>query len=306
MKILLTGAYKYTEGQLSRLKALGADFLYVEDEREEFSFDVSAVDAVVCNGLFLYNDIKKFKNLKFIQLTSAGLDRVPAEYIKSKNISLFNARGVYSVPMAEFAVLGTLLIYKKSFFFRENQKNHVWQKNRELFELCGKTVLTVGCGSVGSECARRYKALGCRVLGVDLYPTENELYEKIYPLSVLPSVLSISDAVILTLPLTDETRGLFDGEMLSHMKNTAVLINISRGAVVDEDALTAALSEKKLYGAVLDVFESEPLSQDSPLWDMENVVITPHNSFVSEKNSERLFSVIYGNLSGFLKGDKAE
>ena len=85
-----------------------------------------------------------------------------------------------------------------------------------------------------------------------------------------------------------------------------VLINISRGAVVDEDALTAALSEKKLYGAVLDVFESEPLSQDSPLWDMENVVITPHNSFVSEKNSERLFSVIYGNLSGFLKGDKAE
>ena len=93
MKILLTGAYKYTEGQLSRLKALGADFLYVEDEREELSFDVSAVDAVVCNGLFLYNDIKKFKNLKFIQLTSAGLDRVPAEYIKSKNISLFNARG---------------------------------------------------------------------------------------------------------------------------------------------------------------------------------------------------------------------
>ena len=306
MKILLTGAYKYTEGQLSRLKALGADFLYVEDEREELSFDVSAVDAVVCNGLFLYNDIKKFKNLKFIQLTSAGLDRVPAEYIKSKNISLFNARGVYSVPMAEVAVLGTLLIYKKSFFFRENQKNHVWQKNRELFELCGKTVVTVGCGSVGSECARRYKALGCRVLGVDLYPTENELYEKIYPLSVLPSVLSVSDAVILTLPLTDETRGLFIGEMLSHMKNTAVLINISRGAVVDEDALTAALSEKKLYGAVLDVFESEPLSQDSPLWDMENVVITPHNSFVSEKNSERLFSVIYGNLSGFLKGDKAE
>ena len=90
------------------------------------------------------------------------------------------------------------------------------------------------------------------------------------------------------------------------MKNTAVLTNISRGAVVDEDALTAALSEKKLYGAVPDVFESEPLSQDSPLWDMENVVITPHNSFVSEKNSERLFSVIYGNLSGFLKGDKAE
>ena len=76
MKILLTGAYKYTECQLSRLKALGADFLYVEDEREELSFDVSAVDAVVCNGLFLYNDIKKFKNLKFIQLTSAGLDRV--------------------------------------------------------------------------------------------------------------------------------------------------------------------------------------------------------------------------------------
>lgn len=96
MKILLTGAYKYTEGQLSRLKALGADFLYVEDEREELSFDVSAVDAVVCNGLFLYNDIKKFKNLKFIQLTSAGLDRVPAEYIKSKKFP-FSTQGVFTV-----------------------------------------------------------------------------------------------------------------------------------------------------------------------------------------------------------------
>ena len=82
---------------------------------------------------FYITTSKKFKNLKFIQLTSAGLDRVPAEYIKSKNISLFNARGVYSVPMAEFAVLGTLLIYKKSFFFRENQKNHVWQKKQGAF-----------------------------------------------------------------------------------------------------------------------------------------------------------------------------
>lgn len=133
MKILLTGAYKYTEGQLSRLKALGADFLYVEDEREELSFDVSAVDAVVCNGLFLYNDIKKFKNLKFIQLTSAGLDRVPAEYIKSKNISLFNARGVYSVPMAEFAVLGTLLIYKKSFFSSAKIKKITFGKKTGSF-----------------------------------------------------------------------------------------------------------------------------------------------------------------------------
>ena len=303
MKILLTGAYKYTDCQLSRLKAMGAEILYVADEREEIPFDVSSVDAVVCNGLFLYNDIKKFKSLKYIQLTSAGLDRVPAEYIKSKNIALFNARGVYSVPMAEFAVLGTLLIYKKSFFFRDNQKNHIWQKNRELSELCGKSVAIIGCGSVGTECAKRFKAFGCRVSGVDLYPSENEFYDKIYPLSELPSVLSNADTAVLTLPLTDETKGLFGEKVFSYMKDTAVLVNISRGAVVDESALAAALSEKKLYGAVLDVFENEPLPQDSPLWDMENVIITPHNSFVSEKNADRLFSVIYNNLSEFLNGE---
>src|SRR5690606_16220867 len=119
MKLLLTGAFKYSEEQLDSLKSLGYEILFIQDERVPLEVDVSDVDAVVCNGLFLYNDIKKFKNLKFIQLTSAGLDRVPLDYIKDQGIKIFNARGVYSVPMAEWVVLKILEIYKKSRKFYE-------------------------------------------------------------------------------------------------------------------------------------------------------------------------------------------
>ena len=110
--------------------------------------------------------------------------------------------------------------------------------------------------------------------------------------------------LILTLPLTDETRNMFNKELLSQCKNDAILVNIARGAVVDEEDLINALKANKLGGAVLDVFETEPLDEKSELWDFQNVVITPHNSFVSPKNNERLYNVVYNNLKEFMKGEE--
>ena len=117
--------------------------------------------------------------------------------------------------------------------------------------------------------------------------------------------MSAGDIVIFCLPLTKETEHIANAELFSAMKDGAVIVNISRGGIIDTDALITELKSGRLRAA-LDVFEQEPLDADSELWDLPNAVITPHNSFVSEKNSERLFSVIYGNLSDFLKGDKAE
>ena len=116
-KLLLTGAFKYSREQLSNLEYLGYEIVFVQDERKTLNIDVSDINAVVCNSLFLYNDIKEFKKLRIIQLTSAGLDRVPLDYINEKGVQLFNARGVYSIPMAEWAILKTLEIYKKSRVF---------------------------------------------------------------------------------------------------------------------------------------------------------------------------------------------
>ena len=255
----------------------------------------------MCNGLFLYHDITEFKNLKFVQLTSAGLDRVPLDYIREKGIKLCNARGVYSVPMAEWALCGVLSLYKHLNAFSEKQKNHLWEKDREVRELSGDTALIVGCGSVGTECAVRFKAFGMRVMAADIVKPQSDVYDAYFPMQEIDKALEKADVIVLTLPLTEDTRGFFHGERFSHCKNGAILVNIARGAVVKEKDLTDALISGNLGGAVLDVFEDEPLPQESPLWEMENVVITPHNSFVSPKNNERLFSVMLQNIKTFLK-----
>ena len=303
MNLLVTGAFKCSDEQMNKFRELGFRVFFLKDEQtalDKAGIDVSVIDAVICNGLFLYNDIKNFINLKYIQLTSAGYDRVPMSYIEEHKIEIHNARGVYSIPMAEFAIGGVLQLYKKSHFFLKNRLEHKWEKNRSLLELNGKTVCIVGCGSVGTECAKRFSAFGCRVTGIDLFPRNNENYTKILPLDKLNIVLADSDIVILTLPLTDQTRHLFDEERFSYMKENTVIVNIARGAVIKTEALEKALKEK-LYGAVLDVFEEEPLLADSPLWNFENAIITPHNSFVSEKNNDRLFDVIYSNLNEWRK-----
>lgn len=305
MRLLLTGAFAFSEAQLQALRALGAELVFQKDERGAPETDFAAVDAVVCNGLFLYHEITEFKNLKFVQLTSAGLDRVPIDYIQEKGIKLYNARGVYSVPMAEWALCGVLSLYKHLNAFSEKQKNHLWEKDREVRELSGDTALIVGCGSVGTECAVRFKAFGMRVMAADIVKPQSDVYDAYFPMQEIDKALEKADVIVLTLPLTEDTRGFFHGERFSHCKNGAILVNIARGAVVKEKDLTDALVSGNLGGAVLDVFEDEPLPQESPLWEMENVVITPHNSFVSPKNNERLFSVMLQNIETFLK-ERAE
>mgnify|MGYP006067363887 CR=1 FL=1 len=295
MNLLITGAWQSAYKNIVALEQLGHRVAFIQQEKEDLPCDAEWIEGVICNGLFLHHDIKEFKNLRYIQLTSAGFDRVPMNYVKEHDIEIHNARGVYSIPMAEFAIAGVLQIYKQNRYFYENQKEHKWEKHRGLLELLEKKVCIVGCGSVGTECAKRFKAFGCSVIGVDIKPYQNELYDSMLPLDSLDDALTKADVTILTLPLTEETCRFINTDRFKTMKNGAVLVNISRGAIIDTDALIAALNEH-LGGAVLDVFDEEPLHENSPLWDMRNVIITPHNSFVSEGNYARLLDVIMNNL----------
>ena len=297
MNLLITGAWNGAKENIERISNLGYKVFFLQNEKDGIPLPYGEIDGVVCNGLFLHHDINKFTNLKFIQLTSAGFDRVPMNIVNERGIKIYNARGVYSIPMAEYALCGVLELYKKSRFFYENQKQNAWVKNRDIIELFGKNVLIVGAGNVGTECAKRFAAFGARVRGIDLFPREDGNYEVISHLSELKSELESADIVVLTLPLTEETKHLFNKDTFHSMKDGAVLVNIARGAVVDVLALTEALSSGKLSGAVLDVFEEEPLSETSPLWSMENVIATPHNSFVGDGNAERLKKVICNNLA---------
>ena len=298
MKLLITGAASWKSEQLNQIEKMGHSVVFIQDERVpllEQNIDFKEIEGVICNGLFLYNDINEFKSLKFIQLTSAGFDRVPMDYITEHNIKIYNARGVYSIPMSEFAVSGVLQLYKKSEFFLNNKTQKKWIKYREIKEINESEVLIVGCGNVGEHCAKLFNAFNCSVYGIDLYPIQKESFIEVSGLERLEERLNTADIVVLTLPLTNETQGLFDKNKFAKMKKDSVLVNIARGKIVQTDALIEAL-KTKLYGAVLDVFEQEPLDETSKLWELENVILTPHNSFVGNGNNDRLYKVIMKNL----------
>lgn len=294
MNLLITGAWQEAKKCMETIEKMGHQVQFLQFEKDELPCEYEWVEGIIGNGIFLSHPIEKFDNLKYIQLTSAGFDRVPMDYVKEHKIVINNARGVYSAPMAEYAVSGVLQLYKQSRFFMENQKAHKWEKHRGLLELADKRVCIVGCGSVGTECAKRFQAFGCHIIGVDLYPRQDDYYQTVVALTELNEVLPDSDVIILTLPLTEGTLHLMDHNHFSLLKDGAIVVNISRGAVIDTKALVSALP--KLGGAVLDVFEKEPLDADSPLWGAKNVILTPHNSFIGDRSPVRLSHLIVENL----------
>lgn len=298
MRLLITGAWTASELQIKKLETMGYEVVYHQYENDDLPVAPDTVEGVICNGLFLHHPIERFTSLKFIQLTSAGFDRVPMDHIQEKGIRIYNARGVYSTPMAEFALSGVLQLYKKGCFFWENQKKCRWEKHRELQELAGKQVCILGCGSVGTACAKRFQAFDCHVTGIDKIVCESRFFDRVLPMEQLDTQLKDADIVVLCLPFTEETRHLVDERRLAAMKPGTILVNIARGQIVDTKALIQMLDER-LGGAVLDVFEEEPLPGDSPLWQMENVILTPHNSFVGDGNAERLSRIIMENLENY-------
>lgn len=188
MKLLVTGALRITPGESAELENLGYEIYFMPDERVAVPDNIPCeeIEAIICNGLFLYTPPDKFPKLRTVQLTSAGLDRVPMDYMDAHGIKVFNARGVYSAPMAEFAVCSVLGFYKRSAFFSAAQSEHRWEKHRGLEELGGKRVVIVGAGSVGRECADRFRAFGCDIIGVSRRPCVDG-FDKIYPISELKS-----------------------------------------------------------------------------------------------------------------------
>lgn len=301
MNLLVTGAWSSAKEHIKTIEKMGHAVCFMQHEKEKIPCSYEWIEGVIGNGIFMFHPIEKFINLKYIQLTSAGYDRVPIDYVKEHKIEIHNAKSVYSIPMAEFAFAGALQLYKKMQYFAENQKRCCWEKHRGLLELNGKTVCIVGCGDVGTECAKRFAAFGCNVIGVNRTVREVECFQKIYELNKIDEGLVHADIIILTIAETKQTIKLIGEERLKKLKKTAIIVNIARGAIVDMNALLGHLDE--IGGAVLDVFEEEPLRENSPLWEMENVIITPHNSFVGEGNEKRLLEVIQGNLNHGFKGE---
>lgn len=258
MNLLLTGAYQYSEKQKKQLEGIGYRIDFLQWETDNVA-EARKYDVVVCNNLFMNNDIDRFTNLKAIQLTSVGMDRLPVETIKKRGIRIYNAGSTYAVPIAEFAVMRLLEIYKNAMFFYENQQQGIWQKNRSLYELHGKKAGILGFGNIAKEVAARLQPFGIHVTAINRSEVESEDVDRYVPLRSLYEILSGIDVLFICIALTQETAMLIDRRALGLMKNEAVIINVSRGGIIDELALKDYMNEGKFMGCALDVFSEEPI-----------------------------------------------
>ncbi|MBQ5832031.1 MAG: D-2-hydroxyacid dehydrogenase, partial [Selenomonadales bacterium] len=210
-----------------------------------------------------------------------------------------NVRGIHGIPMSEH-VFGMMLAFSRSIAgFARQQQDAVW-KRLSLTELYNKTLCIVGLGSIGREIAKRAKAFNMRIVATKQTMTQELFVDELCPPSELDRLLGEADYVVLTVPETPDTVGLFSYERICRMKESAVLINVARGTVVSAEGLAQALTEKKIAGAALDVFVSEPLSESSPLWKMDNVLITPHCAAVSPLYLDRAMQCFCENLSLYM------
>ncbi|ADH60355.1 D-isomer specific 2-hydroxyacid dehydrogenase NAD-binding protein [Thermoanaerobacter mathranii subsp. mathranii str. A3] len=278
------------------------EVLYVQNEEEAEKYIKETEIIISFDFEFYPNIVDKASNLKWIHLLSAGADTLPFEKLKEMKVLVTNSRDVHKYQISQ-QVIGYLLMFERALnVFVRNQMKKLWDRSVRVSELTGKTALIIGVGSIGEEIARLLKEFGMKVYGIRSSGKPSLYVEKMYTSIEDCDVLSFADYVISILPLTKDTYHLIGENVFSRMKNTSYFINVGRGKVVDEKALINALENKVIKGAALDVFEEEPLREDSPLWDMENVIITPHMAGVTPLYMQRAMEILKENLDAYKEG----
>ncbi|ACA53728.1 dihydrofolate reductase [Clostridium botulinum] len=304
MSIKALFTYNYGKENMKKIESLGYDITIINEKEIQYKNNLKDTEVLVCYNPFNTLDISLMENLKWIQLSSTGVDQVPKDIVLKNNIIVTNNSGGYSIPIAEWIVLKTLELLKNSKEFYRKQENKIWKLDTSLLELCGKTIGFIGTGSIAKETAKRFSGFNVNILGVNTKGRDVEYFNKCYSKENIKEMVSKSDIVILSIPYTKETENLVDENILNSMKDGALFINISRGSIVDERKLIENLKLGKIKGAALDVFEEEPLFKDNPIWELDNAIITPHNSWISEKRNIRRFDIIYENLKNYKEGTK--
>jgi D-2-hydroxyacid dehydrogenase (NADP+) len=277
------------------------------DDTARKQLDALLADAEIIYGFRLpENFITRAPKLKWFQTMSAGVDRFLDDEFRRSSVIMTSVKGIHTTPIGEFVMCLMLMLAKQAPLAFHQKQQKKWQPFLAA-TLHSKTVGIVGLGHIGREVARLAKAFGMKVLATrrSARKAQRARYvDRLFPPAQLRELLSESDYVVLTLPLTAETRGIIGGAELHSMKPTAYLINVARGNLVDEPALVRALEEKRIAGAGLDVFATEPLPVDSPLWDLPNVIISPHIAGGMEDYVARATAVFCENLRRYLSGKR--
>lgn len=276
------------------------------DEDGNLDGDATAAE-VYFNGSFLkrsalHRVLESAPNLRWQHTPSAGVEHIlRSPLFLERNIVLTNSAGVYAVPIAEFVMTFILNHAKQFAALRSLQAQHRWQQNigLEFTELTDARLLIIGAGSIGQAIATRASAFGMHVWGTRRRVEPLPGFERVVGDQEWRSLIPAADYVVVAVPLTPQTKGMIDAEVLRSMRSSAYLINIARGAVVDEAALLAALEAGWIAGAGIDTFETEPLPADSPLWALPNVTVSPHCSGFSPYNDRRIVDLFLDNLQRY-------
>jgi phosphoglycerate dehydrogenase-like enzyme len=249
------------------------------------------------------------KKLRWIHSTAAAVHQLMIPELRDNPIVVTNARDIHGPVVAEHAMALVFALAKRlpsAMRFQQQQvwaQTQLWHQTPPPRELAGATLLVIGLGSIGQGIARSGRAVGMHVIAVREHPQKGTAdAHEVHAIPQLDELLPRADFVVIAAPLTEGTRNLFNPQRLAKMRRDSYLINVARGPIVDEPALVEALQSRQIAGAALDVFSAEPLASDSPLWDLENLLITPHSASLSEKMWQRHYALISQNLRRYLGG----
>ena len=298
MKIVV---YDRLEEDLQQMIQKAADGYTVVFPESEEALKETGFDAEIFYG-FCHERIFQFlPSLKWIQSSSAGMDNHLYPALRDSQVLLTNAAGLYGSHVADQGFALLLGLTRGIQHFVRNQDQKVWGGSKSpMVEIGGLTIGIVGMGGIGQYMASRAKGFDMYVISVDAYRDDRpNLVDELMSIEQLPDLMCRSDVVMIACPLTDETRGLINAENLDQMKPTAYLINVARGPIVDEVALVDVLQQRKIAGAGLDVTEMEPLSEESPLWELDNVILTPHAAGGSQHRPRRTVEFFCQNLKKY-------
>ena len=255
------------------------------------------------NGARVAAFLDKATRVRWYHSLGAGVENlVGLPAFRERGIVLTNNSGAMDIPIGEHVIAMLLAAAKRFYLYRDQQRQGIWKEHGQR-ELRGSTLVVFGLGSIGAEAARLAAALGMRVIGVRRSSTPVPGVERIVPPDQLADAVAEADYLAVCAPLTRATRGAVSREVIARMKPTAWIVNIARGAIVDEAALVDALKAGLIGGAALDALTVEPLPRESPLWSLENVIITPHSSNSSPNVRQRTLALVKENVGRFDRGE---
>lgn len=251
--------------------------------------------------------VGQMKNLRWVHSGQAGIDAMPKELLGKMGVFVSNSRGINSVTIAEYVMCMLLNLERNTYKFYEAFKQHKWDMETCLDEVMDKKLTILGLGKVGLEVAKRAKGFDMEVTGVNLEPVDSVYIDHVFTTDHMKEAVKDCDYLVICMPLTEETHHMVDKEFLSGMKKSAVLINVGRGSIVKTEDLVEVLKQGNLRMAILDVLEEEPCPENSPLWDLDRLIITPHIAGDRQKSyMPRMMRILCDNLNKYPELDQME